>query len=306
VPQPEAALSGVGQAGVQSVGAVQLLWQGPTQLKAGETIALQLVMQADRPVVSVPLAIGFDPRLLQVADVSEGAFLRQGGAATTFSYRVDPGGQVLLTATRSGAGGATSSGCPGHTYLPRLGGRHLASRIDHHRPGRFGWIDDQCHRAGSTRPDHQPLIDDASDPMSPRLAMTPCRQPRTSRIRGFSLIELMITLAVLAVLASVIVPVAQTSMQRSKEQDLRLALRELRNAIDLYKKAHDEGRIRKSVGETGYPKNLAILVDGEEDVRDPKHRKIYFLRRIPRDPMYPDAGVHGSGHLGQTSLRQRT
>ncbi|MBK7953441.1 MAG: secretin and TonB N-terminal domain-containing protein [Candidatus Accumulibacter sp.] len=108
VPQPEAALSGVGQAGVQSVGAVQLLWQGPTQLKAGDTIALQLVMQADRPVVSVPLAIGFDPRLLQVADVREGAFLRQGGAATTFSYRVDPGGQVLLTATRSGAGGATS------------------------------------------------------------------------------------------------------------------------------------------------------------------------------------------------------
>ena len=127
--------------------------------------------------------------------------------------------------------------------------------------------------------------------MSPRLAMTPCRQPRTSRIRGFSLIELMITLAVVAVLASVIVPVAQTSIQRSREQDLRLALRDLRNAIDLYKKAHDEGRIRKSVGETGYPKNLAILVDGEEDVRDPKHRKIYFLRRIPRDPMYPDAGA---------------
>lgn len=127
--------------------------------------------------------------------------------------------------------------------------------------------------------------------MSPRLAMTPCRQPRTSRIRGFSLIELMITLAVVAVLASVIVPVAQTSMQRSREQDLRLALRDLRNAIDLYKKAHDEGRIRKSVGETGYPNNLAILVDGEEDVRDPKHRKIYFLRRIPRDPMHPDAGA---------------
>ena len=127
--------------------------------------------------------------------------------------------------------------------------------------------------------------------MSPRLAMTPCRQPRTSRIRGFSLIELMITLAVVAVLASVIVPVAQTSIQRSREQDLRLALRDLRNAIDLYKKAHDEGRIRKSVGETGYPKNLAILVDGEEDVRDPKHRKIYFLRRIPRDPMHPDAGA---------------
>jgi general secretion pathway protein G len=109
--------------------------------------------------------------------------------------------------------------------------------------------------------------------------------------RGFSLIELLITLAVVAVLAGVVVPVAQTALQRSKEQELRLALRELRGAIDLYKKASDEGRIRKSIADTGYPKNLQILVDGEEDLRDPKHRKIYFLRQIPRDPMHPDARV---------------
>ncbi len=108
VAQPGSVLSGGGLADVSPGGAAQLLWQGPTLLKTGETAALQLVMQADRPVVSVPLAIGFDPRLLQIADVSEGAFLRQGGATTSFSYRVDPGGQVLLTATRSGAGGATA------------------------------------------------------------------------------------------------------------------------------------------------------------------------------------------------------
>ena len=106
--QPGSALSGGGLSDV-SLGAAQLLWQGPTLLKAGETAALQLVMQADRPVVSVPLVIGFDPRLLQIADVSEGSFLRQGGAATTFNYRVDPGGQVLLTATRTGTGGATAA-----------------------------------------------------------------------------------------------------------------------------------------------------------------------------------------------------
>jgi type II secretory pathway pseudopilin PulG len=87
----------------------------------------------------------------------------------------------------------------------------------------------------------------------------------------------------------VVVPVAQTSMQRSKEQDLRLALRELRHAIDLYKKASDEGRIRKSAQRHRLSEEpAAILVDGEEDLRDPKHRKIYFLRRIPRDPMHPD------------------
>ena len=81
----------------------------------------------------------------------------------------------------------------------------------------------------------------------------------------------MITLAVLAVLAGVVVPVAQTALQRSKEQDLRLALRELRAAIDRYKKASDEGRIRKSLADTGYPKNLALLVEGEVDLRDPMH-----------------------------------
>ncbi|MCB1931644.1 MAG: secretin and TonB N-terminal domain-containing protein [Candidatus Accumulibacter sp.] len=95
------------QAAVQSGGSAQLLWQGPTQLKAGDSFSLQLVMQADQPVVSLPLAVSFDPRVLQLADVSEGGFLKQGGGQTSFSYRVDPGGQVLMTATRSGNGGAT-------------------------------------------------------------------------------------------------------------------------------------------------------------------------------------------------------
>lgn len=125
----------------------------------------------------------------------------------------------------------------------------------------------------------------------PFLVETRRRRAAGRRARGFSLIELLITLAVVAVLAGVVVPVAQTAMQRSKEQDLRFALRELRSAIDLYKKASDEGRIRKSIADTGYPKNLQILVDGVEDLRDPKQRKIYFLRQIPRDPMHPGAAV---------------
>lgn len=121
------------------------------------------------------------------------------------------------------------------------------------------------------------------------------------RSLGFSLIELLVTLAILAVLASVVVPVAQVQVQRSKERDLRSALRELRTAIDAYKKASDEGRIRRFVGSTGYPKTLDVLVDGEEDIRDPGRRKLFFLRRIPRDPLFVDATVADAQTWGQRS-----
>ncbi len=106
--QPESLSPSAVQPALQAAGSALLLWQGPAQIRVGDTFALQLVMQTDRPVVSVPLAIGFDPRLLQVANVSEGGFLKQGGAQTSFTYRIDPGGQVLMTATRSGDGGATA------------------------------------------------------------------------------------------------------------------------------------------------------------------------------------------------------
>lgn len=109
--------------------------------------------------------------------------------------------------------------------------------------------------------------------------------------RGFTLIELLVTLAILSVLATLVIPVAQVQVQRGKEQDLRAALREMRAAIDAYKKASDEGRIRREIGGTGYPKNLETLVEGAEDQRDPKRHRIYFLRGIPRDPFHADPAM---------------
>ena len=123
------------------------------------------------------------------------------------------------------------------------------------------------------------------------------RKPRSRH--GFTLIELLVVLAVVALLATLAVPVAEVTVQRSREQDLRLALREIRNAIDQYKKASDEGRIAKRADATGYPESLDVLALGVDDAKDAKKRKIYFLRRIPRDPMFPDASVEPAETWGK-------
>jgi len=111
-----------------------------------------------------------------------------------------------------------------------------------------------------------------------------------SRLRGFTLIELVITVAIVAVLASAVMPINELVHQRGKEQDLRRALREVRAAIDAYKQASDEGRIVKRVGESGFPRRLEDLVEGVDDQKSPKKEKMYFLRRIPRDPFAVDSG----------------
>ena len=121
------------------------------------------------------------------------------------------------------------------------------------------------------------------------------------RQAGFTLIELMITVAIVGVLASVAVPLVTVTVQRSKEQELRAGLRQIRQAIDAYKQAVDEGRVSAAANESGYPPSLAVLVDGVENVKDPKKGKLYFLRRIPRDPMASDTAVEPGESWGKRS-----
>ena len=119
--------------------------------------------------------------------------------------------------------------------------------------------------------------------------------------RGFTLIELMVTVAIVALLASIALPVAELAVRRHKEQALYSALREIRGAIDAYKLAADQGRIRKSVDQSGYPASLDALVAGVEDARSPKQEKIYFLRRLPRDPLFPQADARAADTWGKRS-----
>ena len=103
--------------------------------------------------------------------------------------------------------------------------------------------------------------------------------------QGFTLVELLVVVAIVALLASIAAPLSELSWQRGQEQELRYALRQIREAIDAHKRAADEGRIERKADASGYPASLAVLVEGVEDEHHPDKAKIFFLRRVPRDPM---------------------
>ena len=101
------------------------------------------------------------------------------------------------------------------------------------------------------------------------------------RERGLTLVELIVAIAILAILAGAAVPLARTTVRRSKERELRRDLWEMRDAIDRYKDAADRGAFQIKVGTEGYPPDLETLVKGI----DSNGKKLRFLRRIPVDPM---------------------
>jgi general secretion pathway protein G len=101
---------------------------------------------------------------------------------------------------------------------------------------------------------------------------------------GFSLIELIVTVTLIAIIAGLAVPLARNSIRRQQEVELRRSLREMRVAIDRFKEASDLGLIEVTLGTEGYPEDLEILVEGVDQI-GAVYRRLRFLRRILVDPM---------------------
>ncbi|MFI4940504.1 MAG: type II secretion system protein [Burkholderiales bacterium] len=126
--------------------------------------------------------------------------------------------------------------------------------------------------------------------------------PNVARVNGFTFIELAITVAIVGLLATLVLPMTELVVKRDHEHELRVALREIRTALDAYKQAVVEGRIRAEIGKSGYPPQLKALVEGVTDEKSPnRDSKIYFLRRIPRDPMNQDSGKADEDTWGKRS-----
>ena len=108
-----------------------------------------------------------------------------------------------------------------------------------------------------------------------------------SKTCGFTLIEMIATMAIISILATGIIPLSQVVYKRTKELELRNNLRVIRTALDEYKKLVDQKIIPKSASDSGYPKTLEILVTGV-DLQTQTGEMRKFLRRIPRDPITED------------------
>lgn len=106
---------------------------------------------------------------------------------------------------------------------------------------------------------------------------------------GFTLVEMLVVTAILSMLALVVLPTAEIAHARQKERTLRDALKEIRTAIDAYKRISDEAASITGRSGYGYPPSLNVLVSGYPDPRPGSEgRNVYLLRRLPRDPFAPE------------------
>jgi len=106
--------------------------------------------------------------------------------------------------------------------------------------------------------------------------------------------ELVVTLALLGMMAAMAAPLAEMGVQRQREQALREALREIRSGIDRYRLAADQGLVERRVGDSGYPPDLETLVAGVPNQKSASREPLFFLRRIPRDPFFEDENAPAS------------
>lgn len=128
-----------------------------------------------------------------------------------------------------------------------------------------------------------------------------------AKARGFTLIELVIAVAIVSVLALMVAPLMQLTAQRQKEAELRSALRQIRTAIDAYhdlvaeQRRTNQPRIEVPADASGYPPSLEVLAEGVRDLQSAEGRRIYFLRRLPRDPFHPDPEAPAAATWGKRS-----
>jgi general secretion pathway protein G len=121
-----------------------------------------------------------------------------------------------------------------------------------------------------------------------------------AKLRGFTLIEMVAVVAIVAALCTVALPVLELAKRRTQEIELRYALRTIRAALDQYKRAADVHTIEVPADTSGYPPNLEALVEGAVDPRTPDRKLRYFLRRLPRDP-FADPTLAASATWGLRS-----